>query len=127
VGIAVGRVVAVLTGVFQGSASDIYVCGNPSVLIAAANALGSRSHPLICTNGRPSAAAVRLLNGLAETATSLHFRTDDDTAGQEIVKALRSSIPSAQLSRYDQRPPATSRYEEQGLAALLADLDSHLR
>lgn len=113
-----------LMGVFQTGASDVYVCENPSVLIAAADALGPRSHPLICTNGRPSAAAVRLLNRLAETGTSLHIRADDDTVGQEIVKALCSSIPSAQLWRYAQRPPATPRYEEQDLEALLRDLDS---
>ena len=116
-----------LAGVFRASAPDVYVCENPSVLIAAADALGPRSRPLICTNGRPSAAAVRLLNRLAETGTSLHIRADDDTAGQEIVKALRSSIPSTQLWRYDQRPPATPRYEEQDLEMLLADLDSHDR
>lgn len=113
-----------LTGVFRSSASDTYVCENPSVLVAAADALGPRSYPLICTNGRPSAAGVRLLTRLAETGTSLHIRADDDTVGQEIVKALRSSIPSAQLWRYDQRPPATPRYEEQDLEALLRDLDS---
>ena len=82
-------------GVFQTGASDVYVCENPSVLIAAADAFVTRSHPLICTNGRPSAAAVRLLNHLAETCASLHIRADDDAVGQEIVKALRSSIPSA--------------------------------
>jgi uncharacterized protein (TIGR02679 family) len=114
-----------LAGVFRASASDVYVCENPSILIAAADALGQRSRPLICTNGRPSAAAVRLLNRLAESGTSLHIRADDDTAGQEIVNALRSSIPSTQLWRYDQRPPETSRYEEQDLEVLLADLDSH--
>jgi len=113
-----------LMGAFRTSASDIYVCENPSVLIAAADALGLRSHPLICTNGRPSAAAVRLLTQLAETGASLHIRADDDTVGQEIVKALRSSIPSAQLWRYAQRPPTTPRYEEQDLEALLHDLDS---
>jgi uncharacterized protein (TIGR02679 family) len=113
-----------LTGVFRSSASDIYVCENPSVLIAAADALGPRSRPLICTNGRPSAAAVRLLTRLAETGASLRIRADDDTVGQEIVKSLRSSIPSAQLWRYDQRPPVTPRYEEQDLDALLCDLDS---
>lgn len=54
---------------------------------------------------------------------ALHIRADDDTAGQEIVQALRSSISNIQLWRYDQRPPATPRYEEQDPEALLADLD----
>jgi uncharacterized protein DUF2399 len=67
--------------------------GDPHALdrgspVATADALGPRSRPLICSNGRPSAAAVRLLGRLAETGTSQHTRADDDTAGQEIVKAL---------------------------------------
>jgi uncharacterized protein (TIGR02679 family) len=111
-----------LNGGFHATASDVYVCENPSVLIAAADALGPRARPLICTNGRPSAAAVRLLARLAATGTSLHVRADDDVAGQEIVTALRSVIPTAQLWRYDLRPPATPRYEEQDLEALLSDL-----
>jgi uncharacterized protein (TIGR02679 family) len=112
-----------LNGAFHGDALDIYVCENPSVLIAAADVLGTRARPLICTSGRPSAAAVRLLTGLAATGASLHIRADDDATGQEIVKGLRSSIPSAQLWRYDLRPPTTPRYEEQDLDALLRDLD----
>jgi uncharacterized protein (TIGR02679 family) len=112
-----------LNGVFHADALDIYVCENPSVLIAAADVLGTHARPLICTSGRPSAAAVRLITGLAATGASLHIRADDDATGQEIVKSLRSSIPSAQLWRYDLRPPATPRYEEQDLDALLRDLD----
>jgi uncharacterized protein (TIGR02679 family) len=112
-----------LNGAFQADARDVYVCENPSVLIAAADVLGPRARPLICTNGRPSAAAVRLLTRLAAAGASLHVRADDDSAGQEIVKSLRTSIPSAQLWRYYLRPPATPRYEEQDLDALLRDLD----
>jgi uncharacterized protein (TIGR02679 family) len=112
-----------LNGVFHAGASDVYVCENPSVLIAAADALGPRARPLICTNGRPSAAAVRLLSRLAETGTRLHIRADDDSIGQEIVKGLRSTITSAELWRYELRPVETPRYEEQDLEALLRDLD----
>ncbi len=81
-----------LAGIFRSSASDVYVCENPSILVTAADALGPRSRPLICTNGRLSAAAIRLLTRLAETGTSLRIRADDDTADQG-SKALRSSIP----------------------------------
>jgi len=112
-----------LNGVFHADDLDVYVCENPSVLIAAADVLGTRARPLICTNGRPSAAAVRLLIGLASTGASLHIRADDDATGQEIVKSLRSSIPSAQLWRYILRTPQTPRYEEQDLDALVRDLD----
>ena len=50
-------------------------------------------------------------------------RADDDAAGQEIVRGLCTSIPSARLWRYDLRAPLTPRYEEQDLDALLLDLD----
>ena len=112
-----------LNGTFRTDASDVYVCENPSVLIAAADALGTHAHPLICTNGRPSAATVRLLTRLAATGTRLRIRADDDVAGQEIVKGLYSSLPTAQLWRYALRPAPTPRYEEQDLATLLQDLD----
>jgi uncharacterized protein (TIGR02679 family) len=97
-----------LTGSFRMAvpASDVYVCENPSVLIAAADQLGRSSRPLVCTNGRPSAAPLRLLTGLAEGGTSIHVRADDDTAGQAIVVTVRGAIPDAELWRFEARPPA---------------------
>lgn len=113
-----------LTGSFRMTlpASDVYVCENPSVLIAAADQLGSSSRPLVCTNGRPSAAALRLLTGLAECGTSIHVRADDDTAGQAIVATVRRATPNAALWRFEARPPDSPRYEEQDLPLLLQDL-----
>ncbi len=113
-----------LTGSFRMvvPASDVYVCENPSVLIAAADQLGKSSRPLVCTNGRPSAAALRLLTGLAEGGTSIHVRADDDTAGQAIVATVRRVIPDAKLWRFEARPPGLPRYEEQDLPLLLQDL-----
>jgi hypothetical protein len=55
-----------------------------SELIAAADELGEYSHPFVCTNGRPSAAALRLLTCLAESGAAIHVRADDDAAGQAI-------------------------------------------
>jgi uncharacterized protein (TIGR02679 family) len=112
-----------LTGAFRTDEPDVYVCENPSVLIAAADAIGARARPLVCTNGRPSAAAARLLTRLAATGTSLHIRADDDTAGQQIVSGLRALVPSARLWRYGLRPPTTPHYEEQAIDVLLRDLD----
>jgi uncharacterized protein (TIGR02679 family) len=113
-----------LTGSFRMAvpASDVYVCENPSVLIAAADQLGKSSRPLVCTNGRPSAAALRLLTGLAESGTSIHVRADDDSAGQAIVATVRRAIPDAKLWRFEARPPGPPRYEEQDLPLLLQDL-----
>ena len=111
-----------LTGTFRSDAPDVHVCENPSVLIAAADQLGARSLPLVCTNGRPSAATRRLLSGLAETGTSLHVRADEDAAGHEIVSGLHAAIPGLRLWRYSLRPAMQPRYEEQDLDLLLHDL-----
>jgi uncharacterized protein (TIGR02679 family) len=113
-----------VTGSFQMAvpASDVYVCENPSVLIAAADELGEYSHPLVCTNGRPSAAALRLLTGLAESGAAIHVRADDDAAGQAIVATVRRAIPDAELWRFEARPTDLPRYEEQDLPLLLHDL-----
>jgi uncharacterized protein (TIGR02679 family) len=112
-----------MAGRFSAEAADVYVCENPSVLIAAADALGARTHPLICTSGRPSAAAIRLLGFLAAAGATVHVRADDDTVGQEIVTGLSASISTARPWRYELRPPTVPRYEEQDLEALLHDLD----
>lgn len=112
-----------LTGTFGSDAPHVYVCENPSVLIAAADRLGPRSLPLVCTNGRPSAAARRLLGCLAAGGTVLHVRADDDAAGREIVSGLSAALPGMRLWRYSLEPSPGSRYEEQDLALLLHDLD----
>jgi uncharacterized protein (TIGR02679 family) len=106
-----------LTGSFRMAAlaSDVYVCENPSVLIAAADQLCKSSRPLVCTNGRPSAAALRLLTGLAEGGTSIHVRADNDSTGQAIVTTVRRAIPSARLWRFEARPPGCQRRPNSGL------------
>ncbi len=116
-----------LTGTFRpasagGGGPPVYACENPSVLIAAADQLGAAALPLVCTNGRPSAAARRLLTGLASGGAVLRVRADDDAAGQEIVSGLAAVIPGMQLWRYTLRPPPQPRYEEQDLDLLLGDL-----
>ncbi len=112
-----------LTGTFRSAARQVYVCENPSVIIAAGDRLGARARPLICMNGRPSAATRRLLSGLAAHGTTLHVRADDDDAGQDIVSGLHGAIKGIRLWRYALRPPARPRYEEQCLDLLLGDLD----
>ena len=112
-----------LIGTFSTDAQDVYVCENPSVLIAAADELGDRGLPMVCTNGRPSAATMRLLTGLAAAGSTLHIRADDDIAGQEIVSGINAAIPGVRLWRFALRPPATPRYEEQDIDTLLRDLE----
>ena len=81
-----------LNGAFRAEAPDIYVCENPSVLIAAADVLGPRARPLICTSGRPSAAAVRLVTGLAANA-ALRY-----TSGPTMTLQARKSSGACALS-----------------------------
>jgi len=109
-----------LSGAFRTAGADVYVCENPSVLVAAADGLATR--PLVCTNGRPSAATRRLLAGLAAAGVRLHVRADDDPAGQDIVAGLLRTLPGARLWRYTLRPPDPPRYEEQDLDLLVRDL-----
>jgi uncharacterized protein (TIGR02679 family) len=111
-----------LSGPFQCAMPSVYVCENPSVLIAAADRLGGQSLPLVCMNGRPSAAAQRLLASLADNGTALHIRADNDTAGQDIVSRLQAAITGTHLWRYSLTPASHPRYEEQDLELLLQDL-----
>lgn len=111
-----------LSGDFRTRDPEVFVCENPSVVIAAADELGALGLPLICTNGRSSAAAMRLLIQLAGTGAVLRVRADDDPAGQEIVAGIMKAIPSARLWRFALRAPVTPRYEEQDIDVLLRDL-----
>lgn len=111
-----------LSGPFGCDAPHIHVCENPSVVIAAADQLGAEALPLVCTNGRPSAAVRRLLIALAERGATIHARADDDPSGRDIVATLRAAIPSLRLWRYPSTPVAVPRYEEQELPFLLQDL-----
>ena len=112
-----------LADTFGPTDPDVYVCENPSVLIAAADQLGRRCLPLVCTNGRPSAAARRLLAALAGGGTVLHVRADEDSAGRQIVSGLNAAIPGMRLWRYSLESSPHPRYEEQDLELLLHDLD----
>lgn len=112
-----------LASAFGSGDPDVYVCENPSVLIAAADRLGRRCLPLVCTNGRPSAAARRLLAALAGGGAVLHVRADEDSAGRQIVSGLNAAIPGTCLWRYSLEPSPHPRYEEQDLELLLRDLD----
>ena len=47
-----------------GGTREAFVCENPAVVAAAAEALGSACRPVVCTEGVPSVAALRLLEGL---------------------------------------------------------------
>ncbi len=101
------------------SVSTVFVCENPSIVEAAADALGSASHPLICTFGRPSAAALHLLSAVG-ASTVIKVQADSDATGRAIVEAIVAQYPSAVPWRM---PGSGTVYEEELVNDLVRDLD----
>ncbi|SDB93667.1 TIGR02679 family protein [Raineyella antarctica] len=100
------------------SPQDVFVCENPTIVEAAAAMSGARSRTLVCTFGRPSAAAWALLRGLVPAAR-LHFRADGDVTGWSIVETFLTEFPQATTWRM---PPGMTAFEEELLGDLLSDL-----
>lgn len=98
--------------------STVFVCENPSIIEAAADTLGTRSLPLVCTFGRPSAAALQLLEAVGP-GTVIKVQADADATGRAIVNALIKDHPTAVPWRM---PEAGIVYEEELVEILLADL-----
>ena len=67
---------------------DVFVCENPNLLAMAADALGSRCAPLVCTDGMPAAAQRALLAQLAAAGAQLHYHGDFDWPGIRIANRV---------------------------------------
>jgi uncharacterized protein (TIGR02679 family) len=66
----------------------VFVCENPSVVVEAANRLGSVAASLICANTHPGAAATVLLRQLGATGARLRYHGDFDWAGITIANGI---------------------------------------
>jgi uncharacterized protein (TIGR02679 family) len=66
----------------------VFVCENPNLLAIAAEQLGTRCAPLVCTDGMPSAAQRTLLQQLVRCGASLRCHADFDWAGVRIANYL---------------------------------------
>jgi uncharacterized protein (TIGR02679 family) len=66
----------------------IYVCENPNIVAIAADALGTRCAPLVCTDGMPAAAQRTLLRQLAAAGARLRYHGDYDVPGVHIGNVL---------------------------------------
>jgi uncharacterized protein (TIGR02679 family) len=75
-------------------ARRIFVCENPVVVSAAADALGPDCAPLVCTSGQPSAAAMHLLRQLAAGGAQLVYHGDFDWGGIRIGNVVFDRLPA---------------------------------
>lgn len=66
----------------------IYVCENPAVVAEAADRLGPRCAPLVCTCGQPRAAVSHLLFQLREAGAELAYHGDFDWPGITIANGI---------------------------------------
>jgi uncharacterized protein (TIGR02679 family) len=79
----------------------VFICENPTVVEAAADALATRCPPLICTDGVPTFAALDLVGGLADAGAHLMARADVDDNGFVTVDQMRTVAPTCELWRFD--------------------------
>lgn len=71
----------------------VLVVENPSVVALAADRLGARSAPMVCTNGQPRAATIVLLRSLAAAGVRLRHHGDFDWGGLRIANLLHRRLP----------------------------------
>ena len=79
----------------------VFVCENPTIVEAAADAFGPECPPLVCTDGIASGAAMDLIAGLAGSGCSIKVRADVDPAGFTVVEQVLAMAPDAQPWRFD--------------------------
>ncbi len=87
--------------------TEVFVCENPRVVEAAADAACRR--PLVCTSGNPSTTVLALLDALAGAGARLAYRGDFDWPGVAMANRV--------LASYDARPWRMSA----------ADYEQHVR
>jgi uncharacterized protein (TIGR02679 family) len=75
------------------SPDPLYVCENPVVIGAAADRLGAACPPLVCVNGHPTTAAVRLLEAAHACEAPIFYHGDFDWGGVRIANLLRTRVP----------------------------------
>jgi len=75
---------------------EIFVCENPSILAMAAEQLAGRARPLICVEGQPSHASLRLLAACRDSGVHLRYHGDIDRTGLQIAAQI--------FDRFDAEP-----------------------
>jgi uncharacterized protein (TIGR02679 family) len=77
----------------EAAVRDAFIVENPSVVALAADELGPRCAPIVCTNGQPRAAAMVLLRSLAGAGVRLRHHGDFDWGGLRIGNLLHRRLP----------------------------------
>jgi uncharacterized protein (TIGR02679 family) len=90
-----------LRGPWSAVPDTVFVCENPTVAETAADELGPRCPPLVCTDGIPSIAALDLLAGLGAAGCGVRVRADIDDAGFVVVDQVRAVASAAATWRFD--------------------------
>ncbi len=72
---------------------DVFVVENPSFVALAADEIGARCAPIVCTNGQPRAATMVLLRSLAASGCRLRHHGDYDWSGLTIGNLLHRRLP----------------------------------
>jgi uncharacterized protein (TIGR02679 family) len=67
---------------------DVHVCENPNLVAIAADCLGPRCRPLVCTDGMPGAAQRTLLTQLSRAGARLLYHGDFDWPGVTIANIV---------------------------------------
>lgn len=71
----------------------VRVCENPVLVALAADRLGTRCTPLVCTGGQPGAATMLLLRALIGAGARLFHHGDFDWGGVRIGNVLHARLP----------------------------------
>jgi uncharacterized protein (TIGR02679 family) len=80
--------------------TTVHICENPVIVSLAADRLGPRSAPLVCTNGQPTAATITLLRALRAAGADLAHHGDFDWGGIRIGNVLHARL-SVRPWRFD--------------------------
>lgn len=70
----------------------VFVCENPTVVAAAASALGALCPPLVCVDGRATTPSLLLLRQLEKDGATLLYQGDGDWPGLSIAADLRRHV-----------------------------------
>jgi hypothetical protein len=97
------------------------VCENPSIVAAAANFLGPRCPPLLCTSGWPNTAVAAILDGAEAARMEILVHADGDAAGAAIAGRV---LRRARARPWRSLDPTAGVHEEALLDELLDDLGS---